>query len=356
MKKTIRFISMVVVLLMLVAVFAGCSSEGPVATESSSAAPSVSTSTSETAQASASTSDTANAGTETQKQYTIALSLKTITNNDFQKVLADSFKKYVEASGNKFQLVLAGEELAVSAQVNQIEDLIAQKVDCIVVNPMDSKAVIPALKKAKEAGIPVFIIDAMIEAGNDDLFVTFVGTDNYQAGMQAGKKMIELLGGKGNVILVRGANGSKSGDDRMDGFKKALEGSEVKVVAEQPGDWTNDKAMTVTENMLQGNAQVDGLFCASDGMLDGILSAINDNDRTGIKIISVDGTKKSVDYIKNGDIVGTIAQFPDKICQMTVDDIVKYLNGTLGDIPKQNDSGTIFLDKSNPQDADKYSF
>ena len=86
--------------------------------------------------------------------YTIAFSLKTVTNDDFQKAIATSIQQAVEKSGNKFLLVTAGDETGVSIQVNQLEDLIAKKVDAIVLNPMDGKSVVPVLKKAQAAKIP----------------------------------------------------------------------------------------------------------------------------------------------------------------------------------------------------------
>lgn len=105
---------------------------------------------------------------EAGKQYEIAFSLKTVTNDAFQSGIADAIKSNVEAAGHKFTLVTAGDETAVSAQVTQIEDLIAKKVDAIIVNPMDANAVVPALQKAKDAGIPVVLVDSTIAEGNEE--------------------------------------------------------------------------------------------------------------------------------------------------------------------------------------------
>ena len=100
---------------------------------------------------------------------TIALSLKTITNDDFQKALADAVKAKVESMGYTFLLVTAGEQTAVSTQVNQVEDLIAKKVTGIVLNPMDGNAVVPVLGKAGDAGIPVVIVDSPVAKGHEGL-------------------------------------------------------------------------------------------------------------------------------------------------------------------------------------------
>jgi ribose transport system substrate-binding protein len=290
--------------------------------------------------------------------YTIAFSLKTVTNDDFQKAIATSTQQAVEKSGNKFLLVTAGDETGVSIQVNQLEDLIAKKVDAIVLNPMDGKSVVPVLKKAQAAKIPVIVVDSSVEKGNDALYVTYVGTDNFNAGKVAGQRMVKELGGQGGVLIVRGANGSSAGDQRVDGFKAGIEGSGLKVVGEQPGNWTNSVAMQVTENMLQANKKVDGLFSASDVMLDGTLQAIGDANRTGIKILSVDGSKKAVDLVEQGAIVGTMAQFPAKMGTIAVENLLAVLDGkkAADSFPKVIDSGTMVYDKTNLAEARKWAF
>ena len=145
-----------------------------------------------------------------------------------------------------------------------------------ILSPMDGKAVVPVLKKAQAAKIQVIVVDSSVEKGNEGLYISYVGTDNFNAGKTAGQRMVKELGAKGNVLIVRGANGSLAGDQRVDGFKAGIQGSGLVVVGEQPGNWTNSVAMQVTENMLQANKQVDGLFSASDVMLDGILQAAGD--------------------------------------------------------------------------------
>jgi ribose transport system substrate-binding protein len=290
--------------------------------------------------------------------YTIAFSVKTVTNDDFQKAIATSIQNAVEKSGNKFLLVTAGDETGVSTQVNQVEDLIAKRVDAIILNPMDGKAVVPVLKKAQAAKIPVIVVDSSVEKGNEGLYISYVGTDNFNAGKLAGERMVKELGGKGNVLIVRGANGSLAGDQRVDGFKAGIQGSGLVVVGEQPGNWTNSVAMQVTENMLQANKNVAGLFSASDVMLDGILQAAGDANRKGIKILSVDGSKKAVDLLEQGAIVGTMAQFPGKMGRIAVENLLAVLEGkkAADSIPKVIDSGTMVYDKSNLAEARKWAF
>ena len=223
--------------------------------------------------------------------YTIGYSLKTITNDDFQLALYNAVKDAVEASGNTFVDAIAETQTGVATQVTQIEDLINSGVDALILNPMDSNACITVMEKAKEAGIPCVLVDQGIEAGHEDLYISFVSTDNFAAAKVAGAFMGEKLAEGDKVIIVRGANGSSAGDDRADGFKAGIEGTGLVLANEQPGDWTVDVAMQATENMLQADPDIKGIFCCSDNMIAGILQALenNDIDVADICFISFDG-------------------------------------------------------------------
>ena len=141
------------------------------------------------------------------------------------------------------------------------------------------------------------------------------------------------------MILVRGANGNSVGNARADGFKAGLAAG-ITLVGEQPGDWNNDTAKQVTENMLQANPDVTGIMSCSDVMVDGILQAIDDAGLTGIKIMSFDGD--SIEQIKAGLVLGTMAQFPAKMGQIAVDTLISVLNGDAAadSFAKYIDSGT----------------
>lgn len=273
--------------------------------------------------------------------FDVAFSLKTVTNDAFQQAIADAVQAECEAKGMNFTLVTAGDETAVATQVTQIEDQITKGVDALIVNPMDANAVIPALEKAKEAGIPVILVDSTIEAGHEDLYVTYIGTDNYAAAEQGAQVLSEALGGTGEVLLVRGANGNSVGNARADGFTAGLADG-ITLVGEQPGDWSNDVAKQVTENMLQANPNVTGIMSCSDVMVDGILQAIEDCGMSGnnIQIMSFDGD--SIELIEEGLVLGTMAQFPAVMGAEAVDTIYSILNGdaTADSFDKYIDSGT----------------
>jgi ribose transport system substrate-binding protein len=342
----------VLLVLVMAFFFAACSNEATV--ESPSQESNVESSTQEQASQEPTTesSDSVDDGV-----IEIVFSVKTPSNDSFQSALAAAIQTSVEEAGGQFILMGAGSASNVATQVSQLEDVINRGCDGLIVNPLDSNAVIPALTTAKEKGIPVVIVDTPLPEGNEDLYLSFCGTDNYDAGYKAGKAMVEILGDEGKVALVRGANGNAAGDARADGFKAGIEGSNLELAGEQVGNWSNSEAMQVTESMLQANPDIAGLFSCSDVMVEGILQAYSDNNKTGIVTIAVDGTLNACDWIEDGDIYGTMAQYPSVMGSMAVEILMKSINGEdLSGIEKYSDSGVELITKETVADYRPLAF
>ncbi len=291
---------------------------------------------------------------------TIVFSTKTITNNEFQRVMVEECQKVVEDAGYKFELTLSGDELTVSKQVENIENAINRGVQGIIVAPMDGNAVLPALEKAKAANIPVIIADAAVAEGNEDLYVTYIGSDNYKIGYEAGKQMIAKVG-EGKVCTVRGASGAMGSELRSQGFQDAIEEQDkVVLVNQQAGNWLSDVAMQVTENMLASDPDMKGIFLCSDGMLSGVISGVQNKgiNPGDLAIISVDGNKSALDSIKAGDCYGCVAQYPRVIGQKSGEIMTSILNGesTADDYEKYIDSGYFFINPDNTDEAEDIVF
>lgn len=297
---------------------------------------------------------------ETDKKYKIAFSVKTLTNEPFQAFISEGIKNKVESRGHEFTLMTTSTSADVAQQVNQLGDLISSGVDGIILNAIDSNAVVPAMEEAKAKGIQVILVDTPPIPGVEDLYISYIGTDNFAASELAGKEMVKALGGKGKVVIVRGANGNTTGNYRADGFKKGLEGSEVVVVAEQPGNWTNDDAMQAMENMLSANPDIDGVWSCADVMLDGVLQAIqnNPNVKKDLVIFSFDGAMKGCQLIEDGKIKGTMAQYPMIMGELAVNYLIEVLDGkkTPDDYPKFIDSGTGLITIDNVKEAMRTAF
>jgi len=279
--------------------------------------------------------------------YNIAFCTKTITDDEFQKIIADNVCAAIEERGGTPTLLSSGDQTSVAVQVTQIEDMINAGVDGLIINPMDTNAVIPAVEKAHEAGIPVIFVDSGIEEGYEDLYVTYVGTDNFAAAKQAGEAATEMFNNEGKCIVVRGAQGAGPSIARGDGFIDGL-GDGMEVVGDQIGDWSSDVAKEVTANMLSANPDVDCIFSCSDVMINGIISAIEDEGLVpgeDIILFSFDGAID--DMIMDGTVYCSMAQFPEEIAALAVDTMYKVLDGEVKaeDVPSFTDSGSALVNK-----------
>ena len=151
----------------------------------------------------------------------IGLSVKTITNDPFQAAWVQAATDKVEELGGSVQLLVAGGQTAVASQSSQLEDLVTQQVDGIIVSPLDGSAVLPALQKAKDAGVPVILVDQPIAAGNEELYETLIATDNVNAGRALATYLVTAMPDPElKVAIIEGAPGSVAGDDRLTGFNR----------------------------------------------------------------------------------------------------------------------------------------
>ena len=282
----------------------------------------------------------------------VAVVVKTLTGDVFQLKMAEAARDRAIELGADAAIYQAGGQTAVQKMVGIVEDLIVQRTDIILISPLDAKAVVPVFRQAKEEGVIIVCMDSNAE-GDD--YVTFISTDNYQAAVLGAKHAKEALGGKGKVVVIEGAPGNAVGDARKNGFKdEIVKDSEIKIVASQSGFWTNEKAMSATENILQANPDVDLVFSCSDGMTGGILEAIKlAGKENKIKVVSFDGSRFGIELIKDGKIIADVAQFPVKIGRMAAETGVGVYNKTVdpASLPKFVDSGTKLITPANADES-----
>lgn len=148
-------------------------------------------------------------------------------------------------------------------QVADIEDLIAQKVDALIIQPVTSTSADASIEKAVAAGIPVILHTGRIES---DKYTTEIQGGAEHFGKVMGEFLVKELGGKGNIWVLRGLAGHPEDTNRYNGLKQSLEGSEIKIIAEEPGDWQYDKAKKVCETLYLNNPQVDGIWSSGADM------------------------------------------------------------------------------------------
>ena len=189
-------------------------------------------------------------------------------------------------------------------QADQIETLIAEKPDALVVLPFEGDALTPVAQKATAAGIPVINIDR--EFSTPGAFRTWIGGDNYGIGWQAGNYFADQLKCKGNIVEIQGLAGISVTEDRSKGFADAIQGrckGGLKIVAQQPADFDPAKGLSVMENILQAQKQIDGVYTHDDDMAEGVVSAIQNAGREDEMFLTgAGGSKAAMDQIEKGGL------------------------------------------------------
>jgi ribose transport system substrate-binding protein len=187
-----------------------------------------------------------------------------------QVAWSDAVKESVQAAGGEVLLVDSQNKIA--KQIADIEDLLAQNVDLLIVNPVDEAGIGVAILAANRAGVPVITIDRNGGAGQ---IVAKVGFDNYQAGFDAGEFIAKRNGYKGHVAQIMGMAGGNETRQRADGFRDAIaKYPAMKIVFQQHGDWDTSKAQALTDDLLTSHPDVVGIWAHADSMVMGAVRAL----------------------------------------------------------------------------------
>ena len=202
-----------------------------------------------------------------------------------------------------------------SKQISDINDMLAQGVQVLIVAPLNSDGLAPALKAAKAKGVPVLTVDRKLNGGACSDYVAFLGSNFTEQGKRAADQLIKGTGGKGKVAVLLGASGNNVTTERTKGFVDELKakGPGISIVAQQTGEFARDKGQQVTEQLLQSNPEITAIYAENDEMGLGALAAIQGAGKTpgkDIQIYSIDGTRNAVQEIVNGTYNGVIESNP----------------------------------------------
>jgi ribose transport system substrate-binding protein len=253
---------------------------------------------------------------------TIGVSLLT-RQHVFYKDLEEGLR--AEARRDGYELVVTSGDFDLGKQSAQIEDFLTQKVDAIIVCPVDSRGIGPAIRKANDAKIPVFTADIAAKEGET---VCHIASDNVAGGRLAGEYLAKILGGKGSVAII-GQPTVTSVLDRVQGFKDAIaKYPDMKIVADVNGEGVRDKAMQATSDILQAHPDLNGIFGINDDSALGALDAVQQYGRQNVNIIGYDATPPAADAITKGTALkADVVQYPKKIGETTIEEIRQYFAG-----------------------------
>ena len=255
-------------------------------------------------------------------QKTIGVSLLTRA-HIFYRDLEEGLR--LEAAKHNYELIVTAAEFDLGKQIGHIEDFIAQGVDAIVLCPADSRGIGAGIRKANEAGIPVFTADIGAQEGS---VVSHIASDNKAGGRLAGEYLAKALNGKGKIAIINQPTVT-SVLDRVEGFREAISAHpEITVVADVNGEGVRDKAMQAASDILQANPELKGIFGINDDSALGALDAVQQFKREGISIVGYDATPPAADAIRRGTpLKADVVQYPKLIGTTTIAKIAAHFAG-----------------------------
>ncbi|HZH61872.1 MAG TPA: sugar ABC transporter substrate-binding protein [Metabacillus sp.] len=217
-------------------------------------------------------------------------------------------KDGIEATAKELgvEVVITDAEKSADKQLQQVDSFIAQGVDAIIVNPVETEASSPAIEKAKAAGIPVINVNGVTTAEPD----AFVGSKDEESAEIAINFIADQLGGKGNIVMMHGHPGQAAEIKRTDGAVEALKNyPDLKIIAEQTANWSREEALTLMDNwLLAHKGKIDAVFAQNDEMGMGALQALEKAGQNDIVLISIDAIADALQAVKDGRLDATVFQ------------------------------------------------
>jgi ribose transport system substrate-binding protein len=242
------------------------------------------------------------------------------------------------------------------AQISVVEDFISRRVSGIVVAPLDDRALRGPVENATRSGIPVVIVDSDLQS---DSYISFAATDNYKGGQLGARRLLEVLGGRGKVVMLRCFEGAASTTAREQGFLDevaTVPGIEV-VSSNQYGGATTETAYRASENLLAplkdpgGRLTIDGIFTVNESTTFGMLRALQDGGHAGsVKFVGFDSSPKLVQAMRDRELLGLVLQNPFAMGYEGVTVMVRHLRGEK--VPRKIDTGVFVATPENMRQPD----
>lgn len=293
--------------------------------------------------------------------FTIGITQNNVGVDSYQTTYEKAFVE-AAAANDKIDTVVLDAGGDVARQIAQVEDLIQQKVDAIIIWPTNGEAVIPAVRKAHKAGIPVIVTNSNIAEEGFDFVKSFSGPDNITQGKRAAEIMCDKFKANGTeneakIVQISGQPGYTTAIERAQGFEERLPEvcPNVTLMETQPGDWNREKSQKVMEAFLVKYEDIDGVYAGDDNMGVGALNAAKAAGRAK-DIVFVGATNFSVGYeaMEAGDYWGSIYQSPVDDAKAALQTAVDVLEGK--DVPFLNYFDTPKITQDNMSEYDKPVF
>ncbi|QDT78817.1 D-allose-binding periplasmic protein precursor [Gimesia maris] len=264
------------------------------------------------------------------KKPKIALIMKSLA-NDFFSSMAKGAESHQQAHSDDYDLVVNGikDERDLSRQVALVEEMVSSGVDAIVIAPADSKALVPALRRAREAGVVVINIDNKLDAEilqTEQISIPFVGPDNQAGAKKVGDYLATKLKAGDEVIVLEGIRTSFNGTQRRLGFEAAMKAADIKIADTQSAQWEMSMANTLASSMLSEHPNVKAILAANDSMALGALAAVRNSGKTGeVAIVGFDNIPAVQQAIKEGQILATADQHGGELAVFGIEHALRLI-------------------------------
>ncbi len=265
------------------------------------------------------------------KKPVIGLVMKSLQAEFFQEMEKGACN--FAQSQSDFELITVGTstQTEIELQIQLVEHLIADKVDAMVVVPIDSKALVPVVVQAVKAGIKVINIDIRLDStllAAENVELTYVGPDNFTAAFKVGEVLVGQLKPGSKIMLIEGLQVAENAQQRKAGFLKAIQEGGMDLVASAPADWETTKAKAVFESMLATHPMPDAVMCCNDAMALGVLQVLDEKDMLGqVSVVGFDNDASVQPYLQSGALLATIDAFGSQMAVEGIRFALKVLEG-----------------------------
>ena len=261
----------------------------------------------------------------------IAVVISTL-NNPWFVVLAETARDRAKELG--YEATIFDSQNDPATEASHYENIIASDYQAVLFNPTDADGSIVNVRKAKEAGIPVFCMDR--EINDTDAAVSQILSDNYSGCVALGQYFVKEVGDTGTYVELLGLVGDNNTWNRSKGFHSVVDRyPDLKMVAQQSADFDRAKALEVLETLLQANPDIEAVFCGNDAMAMGAYQAlVSAGKAEKVKVFGFDGADDVVNLIAEGKIVATGMQFPKTMAKTAAESADEYIKGKR-DFPKK---------------------
>lgn len=266
-----------------------------------------------------------------KEKAVIGLVMKSLQAEFFQEMKKGALA--FATTHDDFELITVGTntQTEIDQQIELIDNLIQQKIDALVVVPIDSRALVPVVVKAVKAGIKVINIDIRLD---DDLLtqngieLTYVGPDNATAAKSVGDVLAGKTGKGAKVILIEGLAVAENAQQRKAGFLKSIEENNLQLVASEAADWETDKAAEVFGRLFAQHPDIDGVMCSNDAMALGVIKVLELHGKAGkIEVVGFDNDASVQPLLENGKLLATIDAYGSQMAVEGIQYALKVLGG-----------------------------